>query len=113
MHEVSLCENIIRQLQDSAEQENFNRVKTIWLEIGKLSHVTAEAMLFAFEMVAKNSLAEGARLEIVNVPARGCCNECGGITAMEQRFDACKACGHYPLSIEAGEEMRIKNIEVL
>ena len=113
MHEVFLCENIIRQLQDSAEQENFNQVKTIWLEIGKLSHVTGEAMSFAFEMVAKNSLAEGARLEIENVPALGRCSKCGGSTAIEQRFDACNACGHYPLSIEAGEEMRIKNIEVL
>lgn len=113
MHEVSLCENIIRQLQDSAEQENFNRVKTIWLEIGRLSHVTGEAMSFAFDMVAKNSLAEGARLEIVNVPALGRCTECDGITAMEQRFDVCGACGHYPLSVISGEEMRIKNIEVL
>lgn len=113
MHEVSLCENIIRQLQESAQKENFRRVMRIWLEIGSLSHVTGEAMSFAFDAVAKETIAEGARLEIISRPAEGHCPECNKLTPMRQRFDACGHCGYCPLTVMAGEEMRIQNIEVM
>jgi len=46
MHEVSLCEGVLNVLEDNAIQQKFKKVKAVWLEIGVLSGVEHEAMLF-------------------------------------------------------------------
>ena len=112
MHEVSLCQNVISQLQIAAERENFSRVTRIWLEIGTLSHVTEAAMRFAFDAVAKGTIATRASLEIRSIPAQGRCERCHRMSAMIHRYDPCSGCGHFPLTVVGGEELRIKNIEV-
>ena len=37
MHEMSLAEGVLQIIEDSAKSQNFSRVKTVWLEIGKLA----------------------------------------------------------------------------
>ena len=113
MHEMSLTEGVIRILEDQAAQHGFAKVKTIWLEIGELSHVDPESMLFCFGAVAKGSpVAAGATLEIVRVPGRGYCLDCAESVAMTKRYDPCPKCGGLSLTVTAGEEMRVKELEV-
>ncbi len=56
MHEMSLCEGVLQVLQTEAVTQHFNKVKTVWLEIGDLSSVEPEAMLFSFSVVTRNSM---------------------------------------------------------
>ncbi|MCF6209605.1 MAG: hydrogenase maturation nickel metallochaperone HypA [Gammaproteobacteria bacterium] len=112
MHEMSLCEGVLQVLQDSARQQGFLRVKTVWLEIGALASVDVEAMRFSFDVVVNGSLANGARLEIIGLPGRAWCMPCGQTVSVEQRFDACSECGSYQLQVTGGDEMRIKELEV-
>jgi hydrogenase nickel incorporation protein HypA/HybF len=112
MHEMSLCEGVVQLIEDQARTQNFNRVKTVWLEIGELAGVEIEAMRFSFSAVARDTVAEGSKLEIIDVPGRARCPACAHDIQVSARFDACPDCGHYPLEILAGEEMRIKELEV-
>jgi len=112
MHEMSLCEGVVQLIEDQAEQQQFTRVNTVWLEIGALAGVEIEAMRFSFEAVAKGTLADGARLEIIDIPGRAICPACASNVQVCARFDGCPICGHYPLALIAGEEMRIKELEV-
>ena len=68
MHEMSLCEGVLQVLQTEAGKQGFSRVKAVWLEIGDLSSVEPDAMFFSFDAVTRNSLADGAKLNIINVP---------------------------------------------
>ncbi|WP_141104321.1 hydrogenase maturation nickel metallochaperone HypA, partial [Noviherbaspirillum denitrificans] len=68
MHEMSLAESVLQVIEDSARANNFTRVKTVWLEIGALAGVEVEAMRFCFDAVVKDSVADGARLEIIESP---------------------------------------------
>ncbi|GAV20520.1 hydrogenase nickel incorporation protein HypA/HybF [Mariprofundus micogutta] len=113
MHELSLCEGIVEMLQDKARQEQFRRVQSIRLEIGRLSCVEVDALRFAFEAVARNSVARNAVLEIDEIPGRGFCSRCGELVEMTHRFDVCPLCGGYPVELRQGDEMRIKHVEVL
>ena len=70
MHELSLCENILQVMEAQAEARGFQRVKAVWLEVGKLSCVEVEALRFSFDVVTRDSLADGARLEIVEMPGQ-------------------------------------------
>lgn len=112
MHEMSLCESILQILQSQAQVQAFSRVKTVWLEIGELASVEKEALRFSFDVVVKNSLADNARLEIIDVAGQAWCMQCMKPVQIKQRYDACPDCGGYQLQVTGGEEMRIKELEV-
>ncbi|MCB1759099.1 MAG: hydrogenase maturation nickel metallochaperone HypA [Gammaproteobacteria bacterium] len=112
MHELSLCESILRVIEQSAAEQGFRRVKTVWLEIGQLSGVEPEAMRFGFDVVMRDSLADGAGLEIIELPGRAWCMQCSREVAVRQRFAECPDCGSFQLQVTGGDEMRIKELEV-
>ena len=112
MHEMSLAEGVLQIIEDSAREQDFSRVKAVWLEIGQLSSVEPEAMRFCFDAVTRGSLADGARLEIVIVDGGGHCMNCGQTVQLAAVYDACPACGGYPVNPVSGTEMRIKELEV-
>lgn len=112
MHEMSLCEGVLQVMQEQAKAQGFSRVKTVWLEIGELAGVDTEAMRFGFDVVVRDSLADGATLEIIHLPGRAWCLPCGNEVRVRQRFDACPTCGGYQLQVTGGDELRVKELEV-
>jgi hydrogenase nickel incorporation protein HypA/HybF len=112
MHEMSICEGILQVLEKEAGRQAFRRVMGVWLEIGPLAGVEPEALRFCFDAVVRGSLADGARLEIVETPGQGLCLQCGKSVPVRQRFDPCPVCGGYGVRVTSGEELRIKELEV-
>lgn len=109
MHEMSITQGII----DICEQHaGGRRVLSLEVEIGELSGVVPEAVEFCFEACSRGTLLEGARLNILRVPGRGRCRECGADMPLAMVFDACRSCGGYRVVVEAGKEMRVREIEV-
>ena len=112
MHEMSLAEGVVQIVEDYARREHFRRVKAVWLEIGRLSGVEAEAMRFCFDAAARDTVAEGARLEIVELAGSAWCLHCSEAVAVAARYDPCPRCGGYQLQVTGGTEMRVKELEV-
>jgi len=112
MHEMSLCESILQTLEQQAPIQNYRRVKTVWLEIGALAGVEIDALRFSFDIVVQGSLAEQARLEIIEIPGQAWCLPCGRSVTVEQRYEPCPRCGSHQLQVTDGEQMRIKELEV-
>lgn len=112
MHEMSLTEGVLRILEDQAKTQNYSRVRTVWLELGQLSHADPQAMTFCFDAVMRGTLAEGARLEIVRTPGAAWCLDCAETVPVAQRYDACPRCGGHHLHVTAGDDMRILELEV-
>ncbi len=112
MHEMSLAEGVLQVIEGSAKQNGFTRVKTVWLEIGRLSGAEAEAMRFCFDAVAQDTLLQGARLEIVETEGQGWCLSCSQTVAIQLRYDPCPLCGGYQVQPTGGLEMRVKELEV-
>jgi hydrogenase nickel incorporation protein HypA/HybF len=112
MHEMAICESILGILKEQARAQHFDTVKRVCLEIGPLSGVEIEALKFGFDVVTRGSLAESAALEIIETRASAWCMPCGETVAIADRFDACPKCGSHQLQVTAGEELRIKELEV-
>lgn len=112
MHEMSLCEGILQVLEDQARAKDYRRVKTVWLEIGALAGVEPGAMHFSFDVVCRGTLADGCRLEIIELPATAWCLACARTVEVAERFAACPECGGYQLQLTGGDEMRIRELEV-
>jgi len=112
MHEMSLAENVLQIIEHAGRDQGFNRVKTVVLEIGQLAAVEIEALRFCFDAVTQGSMAEGALLEIVDVPAEGLCLHCAAEVPMSEQCAACPNCGSYRVQVTSGIEMRVKELEV-
>lgn len=112
MHEMSLCESVLRLVQDEARARGFERVREVHLEIGELAAVEVDALRFAFDVVSRGSIADGASLRIDAVPGAAWCMPCGARVALARRGDACPSCGSYQLQVLAGDTMRVKELEV-
>lgn len=115
MHEMSLAEGVLQIVEDAARKagdDGFARVKTVFIEIGQLSSVEPDSMRFCFDAVTRGTLAEGARLEVIEVPGEGWCFTCSKTVPLAVLYDPCPACGSYPVQATGGTEMRVKELEV-
>lgn len=115
MHEMSIAEGILQIVEEAAAKPDsgFERVKTIFVEVGELSSVEPEALLFCFEAVARGSRAEGAHLEIIQTLGYGRCLKCGETVAMPDLLAVCPLCGSHQLQATQGMEMRVQSLDVL
>ncbi len=113
MHELSLCRSLISLLRQQAEEQHFSRVTQLWLDVGPLAAVVPDAMMFAFEAASQGTLAEGARLHIVERPGRARCRACGAETEISQWYQPCAECGAYQLQVLSGDELKIRELEVV
>lgn len=112
MHEMSLAEGIVQLVEDAARAEGCTRVKAVWLEIGQLAAVEKEALHFCFDAVTRDGIAEGARLEIIDVLGQGWCMKCEGNVPVSALYEPCPVCGSYQIQVTGGNEMRVKELEV-
>lgn len=112
MHEMSLAIDILRIIEDAAGEQGFRRVRTVILEIGELAAVEPEAIRFCFSSVCQGTLADGARLQVVQVAGQGLCFNCDQAVPLAALYDPCPACGGYPVKPTGGTEMRVRELEV-
>lgn len=112
MHEMSLAEGVLQLIEDAAQREGFSRVSAVWLEIGQLAGVETEAMKFCFDVVVRDSIADGAQLEIIATPGTGWCMRCAAEVPMSEALAPCPLCGDFPLRVTGGTAMRVKELEV-
>jgi len=112
MHEMSLAEGIIELVEDTARRENAARVGLVVLEIGRLSSVEPDALRFCFDVVTKGGIADGAALEIVDVPGVGWCMPCAVTVPMNELYGACPVCGSHQVQATGGTEMRVREIAI-
>ena len=109
VHELAIAEEIIAIV---AERTSGARVGRIVVEIGRLCAVMPEALNFCFDLAIAGTLADGASLQIVEIPGRGRCRACGADVVLERPFGRC-ACGGTDLDWLAGEELRIREVELV
>jgi hydrogenase nickel incorporation protein HypA/HybF len=112
MHELSLAQSVLHIVEAVARRDGFARVTAVQLEIGALAPVDSGAMRFCFDAVMRDTIAQGARLEIIAIPGSAWCTGCARSVPVAARYDSCPDCGSYPLRIDGGTEMRVKELEV-
>jgi hydrogenase nickel incorporation protein HypA/HybF len=109
VHELGITQQIVEL---SIERAGGARVRRVVVEIGKLSAVLPDAVRFCFDLCCEGTPLAGAVLEIHEPPGRGRCRACGGEVPLERPFGEC-ACGSSDLDWISGEELRVREIEVI
>lgn len=110
MHELSLVASVFDVLEEKARENGASRVTTVVLKIGALSGVVPDLLESAFESYKTGTLAEGARLEIVVVPLKLRCPDCGGEAVREDADFSCARCASRRVEIIEGRELLVERI---
>jgi hydrogenase nickel incorporation protein HypA/HybF len=111
MHEVSIMTEALRMAMDAAKSAGATRVLKLRLRIGTLSGVVPEALRFAFDVVVKGTMAQGATLEIETVPAACWCATCQAEFECENFFNECPRCHDVSGELRRGRELEIADVE--
>jgi hydrogenase nickel incorporation protein HypA/HybF len=109
MHELGIAQEIVAIVSDRAAGA---RVTRVVLEIGKLAAVLPDAVRFCFELCVEGTSLEGASLVIIETPGLARCRECGRDVSLDRPFGRCE-CGGADLEWLSGEQLKIKEFEVL
>ncbi|MDR2106409.1 MAG: hydrogenase maturation nickel metallochaperone HypA [Coriobacteriales bacterium] len=112
MHEFGLMQSVLESVETSAREAGAERVTEIRLVIGEMREVVPEALDFAFEALAPETLSEGAQLTITTVAPRSRCTQCGHSFEHDRFHRACPACDALATELVAGKELYIDAIEV-
>lgn len=113
MHEISLCQGIVDIVRNAQIKHGFSYARRIRIEIGALSCVDPEALRFGFIPASAGTPAEGAELLIEEPPGTAWCIDCATSVTLSKRGDPCPFCGNFKLMIQGGDEMRVKDMEVI
>ncbi len=109
MHELSIAEAVV---QIASRHADGRRITKVHLKVGHLRQVVPSALAFSFELVAHGTPAEGAELEMQEVPAIGSCQGCGAESRLTEFPLQCRMCGGYDLQILKGEELFVESLEL-
>lgn len=110
---MALCQGVIDLIADQRKAHRFEHVRRVILEIGALGHVDPEALRFAFDVCAHETVADGAALDIIEIPGTGWCMDCSCSITISQRGAGCPHCEGYGVIMQQGDEMRLKELEVV
>jgi hydrogenase nickel incorporation protein HypA/HybF len=112
MHEMGIAQNILDIALNAANQEGATKVSRINLLAGELRGIVPMQLSFCFSIVAKDSIASGAYLNVEEVPISGHCNDCSADFKVEEYNYLCPKCGSAKVQVTGGTELRIKDIEI-
>ena len=112
MHEIRIAQDMQKIILEVASEENLNKINTVNVQFGEMVHIVPDIFCFAFEETSRNSLSEGAELNIEIIPVKIRCINClkEYEISREGRFE-CINCGSVEIEIIRGKELLIKSIE--
>jgi hydrogenase nickel incorporation protein HypA/HybF len=112
MHELSIAQEILDIVKQSISDANPSSVKSVKISIGKLSNVLVDSLTFCYEAITSDTPLKDSQLEILEIPVKINCKECGKESEIEPPIFACPNCGKYRIKIISGTELQIDEIEL-
>jgi hydrogenase nickel incorporation protein HypA/HybF len=112
VHEIGIAQEVLRIIEEQARGHGPGAVRSARLSIGALSGVVPESLEFALEVCAKGTRAEGMKIVIRNVPARGICKGCGHEWDFAAGQMECPACRASDIRLDGGDDLRVDSFEM-
>ncbi len=112
MHELSICQALMHQVQNIAQEREAEYVTEIVIGMGPLSGVEAQLLKNAFPIASVGTVAETAKLIINDLPLRVKCGQCGAESEVTPNKLLCKNCGNWRTTLISGDELMLMSVEL-
>ena len=112
MHELSLCQALIRQVKSLAAKHDAQRVVSIVVRVGPLSGVVPELLEHAYRIASADTIADTASLVVEPSPVRVVCTECAVESEVACNKLLCGGCGGWRTRVVSGDEIVLASLEI-
>ncbi len=114
VHELSIALSLVDAACEAAAPLGHVRVEALHVRLGAMSGVVKEALAFSFDLAARGTPIDGARLDIEDVPVTAHCPACGADRTLEPASFAlrCPVCDGPLTGLVHGREMELTALEV-
>jgi hydrogenase nickel incorporation protein HypA/HybF len=112
MHELSITESLLEITLRHARNANANKITDLYLVIGQLSSIVDDSVQFYWDIIAKDTPAEGATLHFKRIPTEILCLDCNHQYKPADNKMACPNCESITVKILSGEEFFLEAINV-
>jgi hydrogenase nickel incorporation protein HypA/HybF len=112
MHELAVCQGLMRQLEEIAVEQSAQAIARVLLQIGPLSGIEPALLQQAFPLASAGSIAEQAVLDIEALPVRVECRRCGAVSDATPNKLVCGECGDWQTRLVGGDEMLLASVEL-
>jgi hydrogenase nickel incorporation protein HypA/HybF len=112
MHELAVTQGILEIALKHARQAGARRVTDINLVIGQFSSIVDDSVQFYWEIVSKETLAQGSTLHFERIPAEMTCGDCSHVFHPSDRTFECPSCSSANVRITRGDEFRVDSIDI-
>jgi hydrogenase nickel incorporation protein HypA/HybF len=113
MHELYLAQSILDIVEELASKQQFAKVNSISLSFGRLSCIEPKSLQFAFEVQAKETLAQKAVLQFTIQPAVIHCFSCDKDLEVDTYEAVCPSCHGVEVMLVGGtEDLQILEMDV-
>jgi hydrogenase nickel incorporation protein HypA/HybF len=109
MHELSVTQSV---LDIALRNAGTRKIKQINLVIGQFSSIVDDSVQFYWDIISKDTAAEGSVLHFERILGEMTCQNCGYIfRPTDETFD-CPSCSSPFVKITKGEEFQVDSIDV-
>lgn len=112
MHEAGITESMLSLALEKAGEAQAKKITRINLVIGELSGVVGDCVQFYFDVLSKDTIAEGAALNFESKPTQIRCRKCQAVFAPTNHQWTCPECHEMSAEIVSGRECYMESIEV-
>jgi hydrogenase nickel incorporation protein HypA/HybF len=112
MHELTITESLLEIALRHGKQANAIQITDLYLVIGELSSVIDDSVQFYWDIIAKDTPAEGAVLHFQRKATEIQCLDCEHHYHPQDNEMACPNCESISIKIISGEEFYLEAINV-
>jgi hydrogenase nickel incorporation protein HypA/HybF len=113
VHELSLCQNLIDQLNGLVRKHGAISVARLEVEVGALAGVEAQLLEDAFSMARLGTVAENAELVTRRVAPRVRCRQCLAEADTPPNKLSCPACHSLDTDLVQGQALILARVELV
>lgn len=110
MHELGICDAMLKMLRGIAEEEKLESVHRVTVEVGTLSGVVPAFLSDCWEAVVDGTEFAGTELAVETVEGMAQCLDCGEKFVADLNELKCPACGGAKLNPISGRELTLKEV---
>jgi hydrogenase nickel incorporation protein HypA/HybF len=112
MHELSVTESVLEIALRHARDANAKKITRLYLVIGQLASIVDDSVQFYWDIISKDTLAEGAALQFKRLPAKLACRDCDHQYIPDDTSFSCPNCHSDRVKIISGEEFYMEAIDI-
>jgi hydrogenase nickel incorporation protein HypA/HybF len=114
MHEFSICRSIVAAVEEELSRLDPppKRLAKVRVVVGRMHQIVPEYLVSAYQVLTRESPANGSGLEIAQVPVTGRCRACQWEGEIQLPVFRCGACGAFEVDLAGGKELYLDHLEV-